>query len=226
MTPSARAASIGRAVHRYRHAGRFARRYVSAKLRRDPIYADLLAGADPFTGGWGHVVDIGCGRGQLAAVLLEAGLAQRVTGLDWNRAHLDQAAAALAGLEFKAVVCDLTTSLSVPEADTVTIIDVLYQLPTDIQHRLLDQAAAATRQRLLIRTLDATSGLRGVFAVLGERLARRLLPSGGAHVNPLPVTAIAARMADAGFTVAIRPSWRGTPFANVVLQGRRACTPP
>ena len=217
MIPPRQADALRRAARRYHDRGRFARHYVASKLRRDPIHADLLTLALPL----GRVVDIGCGRGQLAALLLEAGLADHVTGLDWNRTHLDQATAALAGLAFEGHVRDLETDQSVPEADTVLLIDVLYQLTTAAQHRLLDAAGQAAGRYLLIRTLDRSQGARGVFATLAERAGRRLWPSSGARVNPLTVQAIVARMNAAGFAVETTPGSRGTPFANVLLVGRR-----
>ncbi len=217
MIPPEQAGALRRAARRYHDRGRFARHYVASKLRRDPLHADLLTMGDPL----GHVVDIGCGRGQLAALLLEAGLADHVTGLDWNRTHLDQATAALAGLPFEARPRDLETDQSVPDADTVILIDVLYQLTTAAQHRLIEAAGQAARRCLLIRTLDRTLGKRGLFATAMEHLGRRLWPSSGAHVNPLTVLAIVARMTAAGFIVETRPGSRGTPFANVLLVGRR-----
>src|SRR4051794_28784287 len=76
-------------VRRYRDGGRFARGYVAAKLHHDPAYRRVLALAA--SEAFGDVVDIGCGRGQLAVALLEAGLARSVLGLDRNAAHLDLA---------------------------------------------------------------------------------------------------------------------------------------
>ena len=59
-----------------RDCGRFVRGYVAGKLRRDPVHRDVLGLA---TGeAFGEVIDIGCGRGQLALALLEAGLARSV----------------------------------------------------------------------------------------------------------------------------------------------------
>ena len=69
-----------RVASRYHSCGQFTRRYVRSKLRRDPVHAAILdlARVEPL----GHVIDLGCGRGQLAVALLEAGLAQSVNGLE------------------------------------------------------------------------------------------------------------------------------------------------
>lgn len=134
------AAVLARAADRYRAAGRFGRHYVSAKLRRDPVYADLLALAGD--AGFGDVADVGCGRGQLGVALLEAGAARSVLGLDWNPAHLRQAQRAASGLAFRAVVQDLGCDAALPAADTVVLIDVLYQLDDAAQAALLDFGGA------------------------------------------------------------------------------------
>lgn len=217
MTFSCQTHAFSRTARRYRVCGQYAYRYVASKLRLDPIYRDLMARGGEF----GHVVDIGCGRGQLAALLLETGMATRVTGLDWNRTHLDQAKAALSGLRFEGHVRDLANDQSVPDADTIMTIDVLYQLTSAVQYRLLDASGRAARSQWLVRTLDSGLGARSTLAMAVERLTRRFLPSSGTLVNPLKVSDIGARIMEAGFAVETAPSFHGTPFANVLLLGRR-----
>ncbi len=217
MTLSCQTHALGQAARRYRVCGQYAYWFVASKLRLDPIYRDLMA----LGGGFGHVVDIGCGRGQLAALLLETGMATRVTGFDWNRTHLDQAKVALSGLRFEGHARDLAIDQSVPDADTIMMIDVLYQLTCEVQYRLLDASGRAVRSQWLVRTLDSDRGARGALAMAAERLTRRFLPSSGAFVNPLKLADIGARMVEAGFVVETAPSFHGTPFANVLLLGRR-----
>ena len=213
------AAVLARAADRYRAAGRFGRHYVSAKLRRDPVYADLLALAGD--AGFGDVADVGCGRGQLGVALLEAGAARSVLGLDWNPAHLRQAQRAASGLAFRAVVQDLGCDAALPAADTVVLIDVLYQLDDAAQAALLDSAARAARRCVLVRTADPARGLRSAITRVLEVLFRRVWPHAGARVNALPPAQLAARLEAAGFAVTAAPCWRGTPFANVLLVARR-----
>ncbi len=206
-------------ARRYRDSGRFARTYVAMKLRWDPVHADVLSYArrQPF----GHVVDVGCGRGQLAVALLESRGAQSVLGLDWNRAHLSQATAAARGLAFRAVVQNLAHRPIVAEADTVLLIDVLYQLDTEPQQALLSAAARAARRLILVRTADPRRGWRSSLSRALEVLGRRFWPSAGARVNAPPTESIAAMLREAGFAVEQTPCWRGTPFANVLLDATR-----
>lgn len=206
-------------AERYRPCGRRAYHYVKAKLNRDPVCRDMvvLAGEKQF----GDVIDVGCGRGQLGIALLEASLARSVLGLDCQIMHLEQARAAASGLAYRAETTDLSLVQSMPQSDTVLLIDVLYQLDTLTQHGLLQAAAQSARERIIIRTLDPERGLRSALTLGIERLLRRISPHAGAHVNALPVTQLISVLSARGFTVAATPCWRGTPFSNVLLIARR-----
>jgi SAM-dependent methyltransferase len=210
---------LRRTAERYRACGRFAYGYVAGKLRHDPVYRMLLslAAQRPF----GTVLDIGCGRGQLGIALLDAGAATTVYGFDWNGAHLRQAQKAAADLPFQAAQRDLSQPQDFPSADTVLLVDVCYQLDTDAQMRLLRAAARAAGSRILIRTADPARGLRSKVTRALELLGHRFWPHSGAQVNARPLAELAAALDQAGFTTTQTPCWQGTPFANVLLDGRR-----
>jgi 2-polyprenyl-3-methyl-5-hydroxy-6-metoxy-1,4-benzoquinol methylase len=196
---------------------------VAGKLRHDPVHAELLSlGArEPF----GSVVDIGCGRGQLALAMLESGVSAEVVGLDCNMRLLHQASHAAAGLRFTGCPQDLSANASLPLADTLMLIDVLYQLDTAAQTALLRQAGAAARRMVLIRTPDPALRLRSMLTRMLEHAFRRLLPNTGARVNPPDPAMIEVILTEAGFTIERRPCWRGTPFANILLVARRPTRP-
>ena len=215
---SARAALLGRVAGRYRSCGRFAFHYVGSKLRHDPLTDALLElGA---TEHFGEVVDLGCGRGQFAGLLLEAGLARRVIGLEANAGLLDHARHALSGLQFEGRQQNFDLDTVLPPADTVLILDVLYQLPTATQLRVL-QAASHSAAQVVIRTADPALGMRAWMTRLLERAGRGIWPHSGALVNARPPDWIARRLEDAGLSVAIVPCSAGTPFGNVLLTARR-----
>jgi SAM-dependent methyltransferase len=204
-------------AERYRCCGGATWRYVSGKLRRDPVYRALLA--EP--GDYGQVLDIGCGRGQLGLALLLAGRARAVVGLDANLAHLRQAERAASGLPMTMSVQDLAHVQDLPPSDTVVIVDVLYQLDTDVQLRVLRQAARAARRSLLIRTLDPDRGWRSGLTLALEQLIRRVSPHSGARVNALAVPILASALQARGFAVQVTPCWKGTPLSNVLLSACR-----
>lgn len=209
---------------RYAPCGRAARGYVAGKLRYDPVHRMILA----LGGGavFGSVVDLGCGHGQLGVALLLAGRATSVLGIDLPGVRLGQAARAGGTLGLHTVACDLASMPTVPAADTVLLVDVLYQLPTASQLALLAAAAQAARARVLVRTLDPARGLRSVLTVGLEHAWRRVSAHAGAMVNPRPLTELAGVLEAAGFAVTVVPCWRGTPFANVLLTARRTQSPP
>jgi SAM-dependent methyltransferase len=212
-------AAFARTVARYRGCGRFAHGYVRIKLRRDPVHAALfgLAMREPF----GSVLDLGCGRSQLGITLLEAGLAATVLAVDRNARHLRQAARAAVGLALRTELRDLARPQVLPTAATVVIVDLLYQLDTPAQMRLLEAAARAAEARVLIRTADPDLGLQSQLTRWVELLGRRVWPHSGACVNAQPLASLAAVLGDAGFATEAAPCRQGMPFANVLLIGRR-----
>ena len=217
---------IARVAARYAAEGRFVQGFVAGKLRRDPASRAILgvAARTPF----GAVIDVGCGRGQLGVALLLAGGATSVLGIETAPVQAAQAARAGAGLGLSVVQRNLAADLSLPGAlpgaDTVLIVDVLYQLPTAAQLALV-RAAAAARRCVLIRTLDPGAGARAWLTILWERLSRRLSPHAGAMVNPRPPAEAAAILRAAGFAVTIATCRDGTPFANVLITARRPDAP-
>lgn len=211
---------VAQVAARYRHCGRFARHYVAGKLKHDPLTRTLLAGES-----FGSVLDLGCGRGQFGGLLLQAGLAGEVTGLDGNPRLLADARRALNGLPFHAVHRDLSRHAALPAVDTVLMVDVLYQLAPEAQGRLLAAACNAARRRLLIRMADPGAGLRGWFTDMAERLGRRVWPHAGQTVAAQPVSWTVRRVEAAGFRATCAPSRAGTPFSNVLMVATRDCKP-
>ena len=213
-------AVFARTAARYRAGDRFTWFYVGAKLRSDPIHADLLSlgAGEPF----GRVADVGCGRGQLAVALLVGGCASAVEGCDYAGSALGHARSAAAGLNFTAREQDFSIDQTVPPCDTVLLIDVLYLLGRSAALALLAASAAAARSLVLVRTHDPALGWRGRLTVTLERWWRPILPNTGRRVESIPPGLVATALEEAGFTVSAAPCWRGTPFSNVLLIGRRS----
>lgn len=211
---------FARVARRYRCCGRGTYGYVKSKLRYDPVHRDVLALAEeePF----GNVLDLGCGRGQLGVALLEAGLASSVVGIDLELRHLAQARHAASDLPYFVVAQDLKLPFAAMQATTVLLIDVLYQLADDAQHAVLVAACGGAQDRIVIRTLDPDRGARSRLTVGAERLMRRISPHAGALINPWKVARLQELLTERGFAVSVAPCWGRTPFANVLLIGRRA----
>lgn len=205
---------------RYRGASRMARGFIAGKLRRDPAVAALLAlGA---ARGFGDVLDLGCGRGQLAIALLLAGVAQRVTGLDIDAAKIALAQDAARGLPAAFAVADLALA-EIPPAETVLLIDVLLQLPHAAQDALLARILAAGPRRILIRAFDPDRGWRTAFGFAMERTRRLLGADRGLDgaLAPRPLPEMTRPLQAAGFAIQVSPCWAGTPLPNVLLVAER-----
>ncbi len=223
--PDRLAAALDRVMARYAGASRFDRGFVRGKLRGDPAVAAILAHAAE--GPFGQVVDLGCGRGQLGLLLLEAGGADSLVGLDRDAAKIARAIAAAEATNPPAparfMVADLAIA-AVPDCDTLLLVDVLLLMPEAVQDALLARIAAAVRRRILIRAFDPDRGWRSRFGRTVERLRIALGAdrAGGAGCHPRPVRAVVAPLRDAGFTVTVAPCWGAMPLPNVLITAERA----
>ena len=212
-------AVLVRTIRRYQACDRFTRIYVACKLRMDPVIAAVLALAEAAP--LGSVIDAGCGRGQLSMALLEAGGADTVLGLDQDGHALAQLRLAGAGLKLRTRTLDLGADGLDETADTVLLVDVLYQLPSADQITLVRRAAAAARRMVIIRSSDPHAGWRSALSAGLERAARRFWPTFGDRVNPLPTGQLAQALEACGFAVDVMPCAQGTPLAGMLLVGRR-----
>jgi SAM-dependent methyltransferase len=188
---------------------------VRGKLASDPVTAAIAT-----LGPLGEVVDVGCGRGQLAVLLAEAGLATRVRGLDWDAAKVADGRKAATGLAVELEVAGATDA-PIPPCDTVLLVDVLHYLTDAEQDAVLERVAAAARARVVVRELDPDRGWRSAVTRLQERVTTGLGYNRGARVNARHIEAIAGPLRKAGFTVTVEPCWGGTPFSNVLVVGTR-----
>ena len=209
---------VERTAGRYADLGRFHRRFVRAKLLRDPVYAAIVKG-DTLPG-QGTLVDLGCGRGILLAVLRESGSALRLIGIE--RGPSAEVARQALGDGTRVVRGELR-DVTVPDCDAATLLDVLHYLEPAAQEELLSRVARVLRPGgvLVIRDADAGAGWRFVAVRIAERLASVLrgAPLQTLHYRSEQEWSALLRMA--GLSVSSRPMGDGTPFANVLLVGRK-----
>jgi SAM-dependent methyltransferase len=201
-----------------RYGGRITQGFVRGKLRGDPVLPALLA-LPPL----GHVLDLGCGRGQVAIALLAAGQASRVTGIDRDAAKVARAKAAAAGLAATFTTGDVAT-VPIPPCDTVLLIDLLLYLAPAAQAALLARIVSAGPVRVVIRAFDPDRGWRSAFGVALERVRRVLGADLGRArgLSPLPLPEFVRPLEAAGYRVAVTPCWAGTPLPNVLLVAQRS----
>lgn len=196
--------------------------YVLSKLRHDPATAALLG-----LGDLGEVLDIGCGRGQLAIYLLANGAATRVRGHDWDAAKIGMAQRASEGLPATFETGDVRATES-DSADTVLLIDVLHYLAPKEQDVLLERAIDLVRPggRLVVRDASAGFGWRSFVTLFVEWIstAIRFNVGDGVAFRDWP-NEVVPRLAAKGIRCSVTPCWQGTPFANVLVVAEKPAQP-
>lgn len=237
MTPDLRKLILDRATAPYFDTGKFNYYWARGKLGRDPIFAALLENA--CIPDAARMLDLGCGRGLLAAWLFAA--RQIAHEGAWPAAlPMPPALTGFSGVELMGAEVDCgnhalgafgsaarleqgdirTAELGNP--DVITMLDVIHYIDTAAQEALLDRIRAALPAGglFLTRVGDANGGLpfrlsqlvdRGMAFAQGHRLARMWCRPLAAWVD-----ALEAR----GFSVRTQPMSQGTPFANVMIAAR------
>jgi 2-polyprenyl-3-methyl-5-hydroxy-6-metoxy-1,4-benzoquinol methylase len=212
--------AVKEAAARYTSAGRLARGMMRGKLRVDPVYRELLVRGIADSR---QIVDLGCGRGLLFSLILASRGGEQgpaFHGIEIAKPAVDAARTALG--DAATIVEGDVAEQTVPACDVVTLLDVAHYLPVPVQDDLLARARAAlpTGGRLFVREADAAAGA-GFLAV---RAAERLAAIGGGNglrrFAYRAASELRLRLETAGFTVAVTPMGRGTPFSNVLLEAR------
>ncbi len=192
--------------------------FARGKLSGDPATAAIAA-----LGPLGSVLDLGCGRGQLAVLLLEAGLATKVRGVDWDAEKVAVGARASEGQEATFEAGDVR-EISGESVDTVLLVDVLHYFTRDVQDALLLRAAShvAPGGRLVLREADRGRGPRSWMTRLQEGVGTWAKVNVGERVLFRDVRReLVPLLEGIGFTCEVAPCWGLTPFSNVLLVAKR-----
>lgn len=205
---------------RYAALGRFRAGWAGGKTSADPVFWALHERL-PAAGRW---LDVGCGEGLLAVYLQAAGHTLQAHGIDPDKDRVSQANAVLGEGFTVGDARDLeATGLQGPW-DVITCIDVLHYLSSEEQRAVLAGFAAQLRPggRLFVRDPDASRGFRGALTVGAERA----LVAGGRHVGEgvqaQGASGLARWMGELLMHVHTEDCSAGTPFANVLLSGRKS----
>jgi SAM-dependent methyltransferase len=204
-------AAVERTRGRYDAVAPAHRYYVAGKLAFDPVFK-LLAEL----GQLGRVLDLGCGRGQLALLLLELGRATRVVGLDSDADKIE--VARKAGPEGDFQIADVAHA-ELPLADTILLIDVLHYLPLAEQDALLVAArrALAPGGRLLVRELDGDPSARSGITRIFEWLGRKIGVNRGRATAYRSASSLTQLLEAQGLSCRVQGASESTPFANVLI---------
>lgn len=221
----------------YRATGRFNYYWARGKLSGDPIFTALLSRS--ILPDDADIVDLGCGRGLLAAWLL--GAERLVERGEWHAGNRPPSGLRFRGVELmeREAICgnralqplhgervrlsggDMLEA-DLADTDVIAILDVLHYVPYAEQERMLDRirSALGTGGLFVTRIGDVDGGLRFKYSQLvdacmafaqGHRLSRMWCR---------PLREWTAALETRGFKVETVPMSNGTLFANVMLVAR------
>jgi len=158
--------------HRYRQGGFWTRIYLRIKLKICPLIA--LETHFPTEG---KIVDLGCGNG-LFAHILNLGRPQReILGFDLDEEKIRTAERTIvAGMPATFLPGNIT-EMPIPAADIISLIDVLYLIPYDLQESLLNRCHAALKPggQLIIKEMDSRPRWKAGWNHIQETLAVKIL---------------------------------------------------
>lgn len=227
------------ATEPYRPTGHFNYHWARGKLGRDPIFAALFE--SPIFPDGARVLDLGCGRGLLAAWMLGAerlaeagewsGNVAPPKGLRFRGIELMEREAVCGNLALQPLHGDRVQlcggdmcKANLDNTDAIAIFDVLHYIPYAEQELMLDsiRAALGSGGVFVTRVGNAGSGLRFTISqwvdacmsfVQGHRLPRMWCR---------PLEQWVAGLESRDFKVEVIQMSAGTPFANVMLVARVA----
>ncbi len=218
---------------RYRASGISHREFARGKLRHDPMYwAILRSGVLPREG---RLLDVGCGRGLLLALLDTARSLPGAAPDGWQppserlelcglelRSSMAAVARRALGDAARIEAADAAGS-TLPRARAILLLDVLHYLPAAAQEALVERVAEALEPSgvLLVREADAALGPRFLLTRAAERLCALARGHWRQGFHFRSVAEWRRRLEAAGLTVTDRPMWAGTPYANRLLEARK-----
>ncbi len=207
--------------------------WARGKLSQDPIFPALLD--QKVFPDYARVLDLGCGRGLLAAWLLAAErLADAESwaafsppkGLQFRGVELaarevlraNNALQAAHGDRVELKEDDMRTT-EMREIDAVAILDALHYIPHAEQDQLLDRirAALGSGGLLVTRIGDATGGWRFHFSQIIDCCIASIRNFRLVRTWCRPLSEWRAALEARGFCVDMLPMSSGTLFANVLL---------
>ena len=224
----------------YRAAGRYAYHFARGKLARDPVFEAILAHG--LLTRRARILDLGCGQGLLAALLVAArGAAgtgawpedwppapqpSNIRGIELMTRDVRRAQLALArSAEFVEADVRRTDFGSV---DGVVILDVLQYVDFVEQHRILQRVRSALLADgvLLLRIGDAHGGLGFTLGKWVDRVKLLAMSRRLERLHYRSVPAWRELLYATGFDTEVLPMSRGTPFANVLIVAKPRSAPP
>lgn len=156
----------------YRDGSFGTRLYIAIKLRICPLLP-----VEAYFPKRGTVLDLGCGNGFFSS-LLKLGSPERIVrGLDFDPKKIKQAHLLEKRFEGLSFSEGNIAEADYPPSDVVSLIDVLYLIPYEVQERILRRAFAALRPggALLLKEMDTRPRRKYAWNYFQETVAVKLL---------------------------------------------------
>jgi 2-polyprenyl-3-methyl-5-hydroxy-6-metoxy-1,4-benzoquinol methylase len=200
------------------------RRYVTSKLRRDPIYS---AANELFRESDEPILDIGCGLGLLGFYLRERGCRQPILGLDIDARKIGQGSC-IATARYRDVDLRHQDVLGPMPAfsGNIALFDVLHYLPPAQQTSLLMRLAqcVAPGGLLVIRDCPRDKSARFWMTWAAERFAQAVSWNLSTSFHFPSRERITEAFDENEFERESRPLWGKLPFNNQLFIFRRVAS--
>lgn len=197
------------------------RRYVTSKLRRDPVYS---AAHELFRGSDAPILDIGCGLGLLGFYLRERGCRQPILGLDLDARKIGQGSR-VANAHYPDIDLRHQDILGpIPSfSGNIALFDVLHYLPLAEQTSLLMRLAecVAPGGLLVIRDCPRDNSARFWMTWLAEKFAQAVSWNLNTSFHFPSRERITEAFGKNEFERESRPLWGKLPFNNQLFIFRR-----
>lgn len=213
-------AALDRAVHRYRDTSFLARTLVHGRA-----FLSDLAFVDRYVPRHGFIVDLGCGHGLFANLLVESSAGRRVLGVDLDERKIAVARSTVDEREsLRFDVGDIVHE-AVPKCDAVTIVDVLYLLAPGDQEEVLRKAGRALSENapLVVKAQERAPSARYLLSYAQELVSTSIGLTRGRQgpFHFLDRAEAVAMFERAGFLVDVI-EMPGRPYTDVVYLARKA----
>ncbi len=204
---------------RYIKFGRFVHGFVRGKLLHDPVYHAILE--LNLLPEQGTVVDLGCGRGILLALLTTARGKRVFHGVELRPHDARIASETLDGAA--TIIQGNVCTEAIPACRVVFLLDVLLYIDYAAQAVLLQRIAQALQSGglLVMREADAGAGWRYFMTWVGERFCALARGHWRQQYHYRHQADWIKLLEALGFKVRTYPMSDGTPFSNVLFIAQR-----
>jgi len=156
----------------YKGSGPLTKLYLRIKLRICPF---LLM--EEFFPTSGKIVDLGCGNGLFSFILKLGSPSREIVGFDLDEKKINVARAiqkAFTGIQFEV---GNIVEMRYPEADVLTLIDVLYLIPFAKQQEILEKCSGVLKTAgwLILKEMDTKPRWKYGWNIFQETLAVKIV---------------------------------------------------